>query len=90
VPGCPRFRHWAIADGARAKARRPALLGKGRTLFIPILVVAAAILGAAIGIYRAKKRGGKPLDMLQYAAAHAIPLMILAMFATIILDRSGH
>ncbi len=59
-------------------------------MFIPVLVVAAAILGGAIGAFRAAKRGGKPLDMLQYGAAHAIPLMILAMFATIILDRSGH
>ena len=52
--------------------------------------MAAAIFGGAIGAFRAAKRGGKPLDMLQYGAAHAIPLMILAMFATIILDRSGH
>ena len=52
--------------------------------------MAAAILGGAIGAFRAAKRGGKPLDMLQYGAAHAIPLMILAMFATIMLDRSGH
>lgn len=59
-------------------------------MFIPVLVVAAAILGAAIGALRAAKRGGKPLDMLQYGAAHAVPLMILAMFATIVLDRLGH
>lgn len=59
-------------------------------MFIPVFVLAALVLGAAIGAWRAKRRGGKVLDMLQYAAAHAIPLMIVAMFVTIFLDRSGH
>ncbi len=59
-------------------------------MFIPVFVLAALVLGAAIGVWRAKRRGGKVLDMLQYAAAHAIPLMIVAMFVTIFLDRSGH
>lgn len=59
-------------------------------MFIPVFVLAALVLGSAIGVWRAKRRGGKALDMLQYAAAHAIPLMILALFVTIFLDRSGH
>lgn len=59
-------------------------------MFIPVFVLAALVLGAAIGAWRAKRRGGKALDMLQYAAAHAIPLMIVALFVTIYLDRSGH
>ena len=58
-------------------------------MFIPVLVLAALVIGAALGVWRARARGGKGLDMLQYAAAHAIPLMILAMFVTIVLDRSG-
>jgi hypothetical protein len=58
-------------------------------MFIPVYVVVALIIGSAIGAWRAKRRGGKGLDMLQYAAAHAIPLMILALFLTIYLDRSG-
>lgn len=58
-------------------------------MFIPVYVVAAAVIGAAWGAWRAKRRGGKALDMLQYGAAHAIPLMILALFLTIYLDRSG-
>lgn len=58
-------------------------------MFIPVYVIAGLIIGAAIGVYRAAKRGGKALDMLQYAAAHAIPLMILGLFLTIYLDRSG-
>ncbi|WP_227751529.1 hypothetical protein [Tabrizicola oligotrophica] len=59
-------------------------------MYIPVLVLAALVIGAAIGVWRAKRRGGKLLDLLQYAAAHAIPLMILALFVTIFLDRSGH
>lgn len=59
-------------------------------MFIPVLVLTALVIGALIGAWRAKRRGGKVLDMLQYAAAHAIPLMILALFVTIFLDRAGH
>ena len=59
-------------------------------MFIPVLVLTALVIGALIGAWRAKRRGGKVLDMLQYAAAHAIPLMILALFVTIYLDRAGH
>ena len=58
-------------------------------MFIPVLVLVALLFGVMVGVWRAKRRGGKTLDMLQYAAAHAIPLMILAMFVTIFLDRAG-
>ncbi len=58
-------------------------------MYIPVFVLAALVFGAALGAWRAKSRGGKALDMLQYGAAHAIPLMILALFLTIMLDRSG-
>lgn len=58
-------------------------------MYIPVWVLAALVVGAAVGAWRARARGGKLLDMLQYAAAHAIPLMILAMFLTIYLDRAG-
>lgn len=58
-------------------------------MYIPVLVLGALVVGAGLGAWRAKRRGGRALDMLQYAAAHAIPLMILALFVTIILDRTG-
>lgn len=58
-------------------------------MYIPVLVLSALVVGAAIGAWRAKQRGGRVLDMLQYAAAHAIPLMLLALFVTIYLDRAG-
>lgn len=59
-------------------------------MYIPVLVLAALVVGAAIGVLRARKRQGTRLDMLQYATAHAIPLMIVALFVTIFLDRAGH
>jgi hypothetical protein len=58
-------------------------------VYIPVLVLSALVVGAALGVWRAKRRGGRLLDMLQYAAAHAIPLMLLALFVTIYLDRAG-
>lgn len=58
-------------------------------MYIPVLVLSALVVGAALGVWRAKRRGGRLLDMLQYAAAHAIPLMLLALFVTIYLDRAG-
>lgn len=47
----------------------------------------AILLGAALGWYRAAKRGGNRLDKLQYAGSHAILFAILGLFATIILHR---
>lgn len=58
-------------------------------MYLPVLVLAALVLGTLVGVWRARARGGKALDMLQYAAAHAIPLMIVALFVTIYLDRTG-
>lgn len=58
-------------------------------MYIPVLVLSALVLGAALGAWRAKRRGGRVLDMVQYGAAHAIPLMLLALFVTIYLDRAG-
>lgn len=47
----------------------------------------AILLGAAIGWYRATKRGGNRLDRLQYAAVHAIIFAILGLFLSIIVHR---
>ena len=58
-------------------------------MFIPVLVLTALVIGALIGAWRAKRRGGKVLDMLQYAAAHAMALAVLGIFLTIILSRMG-
>ncbi|SIP87841.1 hypothetical protein [Paracoccus thiocyanatus] len=55
----------------------------------PMIVIAAFILGAAIGWRRAAKAGGSRADKLQYAVAHALALGVLGMFLTIVLSRLG-
>ena len=52
-----------------------------------MLVIAGALIGAGLGAYRARARGGKTADMVQYGAAHAIAFALLGLFATIALDR---
>lgn len=80
----------AVGAGAKGRTTPPAPQEKGvGAVYIPVLVLLALVLGAALGALRAKRRGGKGLDMAQYAAAHAIPLMLLALFVTIYLDRAG-
>ncbi|MEF9604204.1 hypothetical protein O4J55_18360 [Paracoccus sp. PXZ] len=54
-----------------------------------MIVIAAFILGAAIGWMRAAKAGGNRADKLQYAAAHALALTVLGVFLTILLSRMG-
>ncbi len=52
-----------------------------------MIVIAGAVIGAALGAWRAKSRGGGPLDMAQYAGAHAIALALLGLFLSIGLER---
>ncbi len=54
-----------------------------------MIVIAAFILGAAIGWMRAAKAGGNRADKLQYAAAHALALTVAGLFLTIFLSRMG-
>jgi len=54
-----------------------------------MIVIAAFIIGAAIGWMRAVKAGGSRADKLQYAVAHALALGVLGMFLTIVLSRLG-
>ncbi|MBB4626038.1 MULTISPECIES: hypothetical protein [Paracoccus] len=55
----------------------------------PMIVIAAFILGAAIGWMRAAKAGGSRADKLQYAAAHALALTVLGIFLTVFVSRMG-
>lgn len=41
-----------------------------------------------MGTLTAKRRGGKPLDMLQYAAGFGIAFMLVGLLVTIILERT--
>jgi len=54
-----------------------------------MIVIAALIIGAAIGWWRAGKLGGTRADRLQYGAAHALAFAVLGIFLTILIARSG-
>jgi hypothetical protein len=51
------------------------------------LVLGSALLGAAIGGMTAHRRGGRPADIAQYAAAFGIAFALLGLIATIALSR---
>lgn len=53
-----------------------------------MVVIAGLVLGAVGGALRARSRGGKMLDQLQYGAAYGIALGLVGMFVTIALTRS--
>ena len=52
-----------------------------------MLVIAALIFGALVGVLRARKRGGNRLDIIQYATVHAIGFGLIAMFVSIFIIR---
>ncbi|MEL7105433.1 MAG: apolipoprotein acyltransferase [Pseudomonadota bacterium] len=52
-----------------------------------MIVLAGFLGGGVIGALTAKRRGGKPADMAQYAAGYGIALGLLGLFATIFLER---
>lgn len=52
-----------------------------------MIVLAGLLIGAVLGAGLAKKRGGRKLDMLQYAAGFGICFMLIGLFATIFLER---
>lgn len=52
-----------------------------------MIVIGGLILGALFGALTARRRGGKPADMAQYAAGYGIALGLLGLFLTIYLER---
>jgi hypothetical protein len=52
-----------------------------------MLVIGGLVLGALGGGFTARRRGGKPADIAQYAAAFGILFGILGLFTTLFLDR---
>ena len=52
-----------------------------------MIVIGGFILGAVIGGLTARRRGGKRLDILQYAAGYGIAFTLLGLFATLFIDR---
>jgi UPF0716 family protein affecting phage T7 exclusion len=53
-----------------------------------MIILGGLLAGAILGAVLAKKRGGKLLDQLQYAAGFGIAFSLLGLFITIILSRS--
>ena len=53
-----------------------------------IFPLSGLVLGAIIGALRAKSRGGKTKDMLQWGAAFAIMFGLIGLFILIFVQRS--
>ena len=53
------------------------------------MVWIGAALGVLFGIWQAKKRKGKALDMAQYGAVYGILFAIAALIVNIVLVRMG-
>jgi len=52
-----------------------------------MITLVFAIVGALIGGYTAKKRGGNRLDIAQYAAGYAMAFGVIGMFVVVFLLR---
>jgi hypothetical protein len=52
-----------------------------------MFVLGGVILGALSGGLTARKRGGKPADIAQWAAVWAILFGLVGLFVTLFLDR---
>ena len=52
-----------------------------------MIIIAGLLLGAAFGAWRAKQRKGAPLDVLQYAAGHAMLFAVIGLFLTVFITR---
>jgi hypothetical protein len=52
-----------------------------------MFVIGGLILGAIGGGLTARRRGGKPADIAQWAAVWSIMFGLLGLFVTLILDR---
>jgi hypothetical protein len=53
-----------------------------------MIVLACSILGALFGAFRAKKRQGRPADILQYAVVHAMIFAVMGLFITLLVHRA--
>jgi hypothetical protein len=52
-----------------------------------MFVIGGLVLGAVTGGLTARRRGGKPADIAQWAAVWAILFGLLGLFITLFLDR---
>ncbi|WP_165978802.1 hypothetical protein [Antarcticimicrobium luteum] len=54
-----------------------------------MIVISAALIGAILGGLTARKHGGKPADMVQYAAVYAIGFAVVGVLVTIMVHRAA-
>jgi hypothetical protein len=52
-----------------------------------MIVLAFVVTGAVVGAYTAKNRGGKGLDIAQYAAGYAMAFGVVGLFVVVFLAR---
>lgn len=52
-----------------------------------MIVIILGIIGAILGGFTARKRGGNRKDIAQYAAGYAMAFMIVGMVLTVVVDR---
>lgn len=53
-----------------------------------MIIIIAAVLGAIIGGTMARRRKGRPADILQYAAVYAMLFALIGLFVTIMIART--
>lgn len=53
-----------------------------------MIVIGGLVIGAALGIFTARKRNGSLADVLQYGAVYAIVFALLGLIVTLVLDRA--
>ncbi len=53
-----------------------------------MIVWIGAALGVAFGIFQARRRGGKGLDMAQHGAAYGIAFGIVALIVNVVIIRT--
>lgn len=52
-----------------------------------MIVLFAALFGILLGVFNARKAGGRKLDMAQWGAAYGILFALIGVFATIFIHR---
>ncbi len=53
-----------------------------------MIIMVCAFIGALIGVYTAKKRGGRGLDLLHYGAGYGIAFALAGLILTVIIGRA--
>lgn len=53
-----------------------------------MIVIIAALVGAVIGGFTARRRNGNKLDIAQYAAGYGLAFIVVSMIITVMIDRA--